>query len=204
MAVANYHDVYGCLPPAFIVDENGKRMHSWRVLLLPYLDENDLYQKYDFSEPWDGPNNRKILEHRPTSYAFHDAPKGTITNFVAVVGKETVWPNDTSLKLAQITDGHAGTILIAENVAANIPWTEPRDLEIATMDMRVGLDDVKGITSQYDPPAVATVDCCIRSLPMHLSPQTLKSLLTANGGETIVESGFVEIADGRDRPLKQE
>ena len=36
-------------------------MHSWRVLLLPYLDRSDLYKAYDFTEPWDGPNNRKLL-----------------------------------------------------------------------------------------------------------------------------------------------
>lgn len=59
LALHNYHNAHGCFPPAYIVDESGRPMHSWRVLL-PYLEQEALYDQYDFSEPWDGPNNRKL------------------------------------------------------------------------------------------------------------------------------------------------
>jgi uncharacterized protein DUF1559 len=72
VAVATYHDTYGTLPPAYIADAEGKPLHSWRVLLLPFLEQRELYEQYDFDEPWDGPNNRKLLAQRPSVFAFHD------------------------------------------------------------------------------------------------------------------------------------
>src|SRR6476661_8060061 len=69
LALHNYHDVNGCFPPAYIADENGKPMHSWRVLILPYLDQAALHTEYNFSEPWDGPNNSRLLARRPAVYA---------------------------------------------------------------------------------------------------------------------------------------
>ena len=61
-ALQRYHEVNGCFPPAYITDENGKPMHSWRVLILPYLDYDSLYKQYDFKEPWNGPKNKQFSE----------------------------------------------------------------------------------------------------------------------------------------------
>ena len=58
LALLAYEADHGQFPPAYIADENGKPMHSWRVLILPYLAEKSIYDAYDFTEPWDGPNNR--------------------------------------------------------------------------------------------------------------------------------------------------
>src|SRR5271157_339454 len=60
-ALQAYHQANGCFPPAYVADKNGKPMHSWRVLILPYLDLDTLYKAYDFTQPWDGPNNKKLL-----------------------------------------------------------------------------------------------------------------------------------------------
>ena len=65
MALQCYHQANGCFPPAYIADKTGKPMHSWRVLILPYLDRDDLYKAYNFTEPWDGPNNKKLATSRP-------------------------------------------------------------------------------------------------------------------------------------------
>ncbi len=65
LALQNYHDDYGSFPPAYIPDKDGKPMHSWRVLLLPYLERRTLYEKYRFDEPWNGPNNRKLALEKP-------------------------------------------------------------------------------------------------------------------------------------------
>lgn len=65
-ALKDYHHEYDTFPPAFIADKDGKPMHSWRVLILPYLDGGGfVYDQYDFGEPWDGPNNIKLLDHMP-------------------------------------------------------------------------------------------------------------------------------------------
>lgn len=63
----SYHDRYGCFPPAYIADEEGKPMHSWRVLILPFIEEQALYDRYAFTEPWDGPSNRRLAG--PVQYA---------------------------------------------------------------------------------------------------------------------------------------
>src|SRR5262249_42952585 len=65
LAMFNYHDAYGCFPPAYIADADGRPMHSWRVLLLPFLDEAARYRKYRFDEPWDGPNNSELATSVP-------------------------------------------------------------------------------------------------------------------------------------------
>ena len=62
MAVANYHDTYGRFPAAYVADRDGRPMHSWRVLILPLLEQRTTYDAYDFAEPWDGPNNRRLAD----------------------------------------------------------------------------------------------------------------------------------------------
>src|SRR5579863_9248252 len=76
LALHNYHDAFGSFPPAFVADANGKPMHSWRVLILPYLDQLPLYKEYNFSEPWDGPNNSRLLNRMPPAFSCpsHSGP----------------------------------------------------------------------------------------------------------------------------------
>ena len=74
MALQNYHQANGCFPPAYIADKNGKPMHSWRVLILPYLDRTILYKAYDFTEPWDGPNNKKLSATRSRAFTARATP----------------------------------------------------------------------------------------------------------------------------------
>jgi len=68
-------------------------MHSWRVLILPYIEQNELFKEYRFDEPWDGPNNRKLASRMPKVYALHgeERPDNVTTNYLAVVGPETFW-----------------------------------------------------------------------------------------------------------------
>ncbi len=72
MALDTYHQVNGCYPPAYIADKDGKPMHSWRVLILPYLLGGGAHLQYRFDEPWNGPNNKKLLPQRPYDYACPD------------------------------------------------------------------------------------------------------------------------------------
>ncbi len=64
LALLNYEAKFHSFPPAYVADKNGRPMHSWRVLILPFLEYDDLYKQYNFNEPWDGPNNRKLLAAR--------------------------------------------------------------------------------------------------------------------------------------------
>ncbi|PHR93509.1 MAG: hypothetical protein COA78_32745 [Blastopirellula sp.] len=133
----NYHDTYGSFPPAYITDANGKPMHSWRVLILPFLEQEALYKQYDFNEPWNGPNNSKLLNQMPkvfecVSSDHHFHRLGSCTSYVAVVGPKTAWPEETGSSLPEFTDGTSNTILLIESNEACIPWLAPTDLNYDT------------------------------------------------------------------------
>ena len=207
MAVANYHDQHGTYPPAYLLGPDGTPWHSWRVLILPYIEEHDLYEAYSFDEPWNGPNNRKLAERMPHIYAFHTIDRdaiNTTSNYVAVVGPNTVWRTSPSVTQDDVTDRLGETILFAENLGANIHWMEPRDLDVATMDMRI--NSPLGLSSPYDWPAVGTVDGGLFRLRPTLKSETLRALLTINGGEQFHngDNGWELLADGRDRPLRDD
>lgn len=201
MAVANYHEKWGSLPPAYIADESGRPMHSWRVLLLPYLDHN-LNQQYDFNEPWDGPNNRRLLDQRPRTYTLHDRNKepGSVTNYLVVVGPGTLWPG--SEPTGKPFGGQG--ILIVENVGSEVQWTEPRDLNLETMNFDLAASAADGISSSYLPAAVALSDGTIRKLPPDaISPEELRDLLTGKGDlSSALKSPHFQLEDGRERPQR--
>ena len=77
LALQNYHDMYRSFPPAFVADENGKPMYSWRVLLLPHLEHAPLYKKYDLSQPWDSPANKAVLDNMPDVFACPSSTQKT-------------------------------------------------------------------------------------------------------------------------------
>src|SRR5579864_6535484 len=84
LALHSYHGIYGSLPPPYIADANGRRMHSWRVLMLPFLDRPDLYEAYRFDEPWDGPNNSKLHDKIVETFmcaADHGGGRSTETSY---------------------------------------------------------------------------------------------------------------------------
>jgi hypothetical protein len=129
LALHNYHDIYGSFPPAYIADENGKPMHSWRVLILPFIDLPQLYEEYSFDEPWDGPNNSKLASKMPPTYACpssatHRGGRGESTSYMAVVGPHTSWPGATGRKFDEFPDGLSNTILVVESNSGITPRYE--------------------------------------------------------------------------------
>ncbi len=205
MAVANYHDVNGCYPPAYIADAEGNPLHSWRVLILPYIEEQQLFDRYDFTQPWNSPTNLQLASEMPAVYAFHGlASAGSeTTNYLAVVGDDTLWPLAAPRREQEITDAPATTILFVENHGASVHWLEPRDLHFQAMDLRV--NSPQGISSQYLAPAVVMLDGSLRRLEDDLAADTLRALLTTNGGERLAEEGhgWRLLSDGRLRNPQQ-
>jgi prepilin-type processing-associated H-X9-DG protein len=131
LAVLSYEAQYHCFPPAYIPDKNGKPIHSWRVLILPHLQREDLYQQYNFNEPWDGPNNRKLLAKRPTFFScpIDNKAGATTTSYVAVVGKNALWRTGKPRSLDELAlhEGATNTVMLVEVANSGINWTEPRD-----------------------------------------------------------------------------
>ena len=204
LAVANYHDQHGHFPPPYLADGEGRPMHSWRVLILPYIEQDELYKQYDFNEPWNGPKNRLLADRMPKMYALHGEhrPGLTTTNYVAVTGPETVWSPDQPLRFEDVMDRTGSTILVVENRGANIHWMEPRDFVLDEMPME--LNHPLGLNSKYKSPAVAMTDGSIRQLRPPLTPETLRALFTRNGGEPLSDEdgGWKLLPDGRLRELR--
>lgn len=109
MAVVNYAETNGHFPPAYQLGTDGKTWHSWRVLVLPYVEQDNLFKAYRFDEPWNGPNNSRLAEPMPRVFAFTGSHQTglTTTNYLAVVGAETMWPGAKGRKRDEIKDGTA-------------------------------------------------------------------------------------------------
>lgn len=197
LALVNYHETYKCLPPAFIAGENGKPMHSWRVLLLPFVDHQELYKQYDFREPWDGPNNRKLANK--INLDLFQCPSGSndeaslMTNYVAVVGPQTAFPGSRSASFEDFRDGVENSILLVEIANSNIHWMEPRDLMFDEMSFVV--NDLKHPSISGPHPRGPNVVFADRisaySLDQSLRPETLKALTTIAGGEPVSKDKLI-------------
>jgi hypothetical protein len=204
LAVANYVDANGHYPPAYVPGPDGLPWHSWRVLILPYIEGSALFNRYRMDEPWNGPHNRTLADEMPRTFAFPDAYKEgkQVTNYLAVVGPETLWPGSTPFKGAP-KDGPSSTILLVENHGLEVPWMEPRDLSFHDMTYRLQQPD--GVSSRYSVPAVVMADGSIRALDPMLAPSALRAMLTADGGEKLAETeGWQVIEDGRDREPRRD
>lgn len=134
LALGDYHQAYGRFPPACVTDQNGQPMHSWRVLLLPYLRCGSLYKEYNFNEPWNGPNNRKLFTARPAAYVCPSdktasGSKAACTNYVAVVSPNAAWSSTKSSTASDVAPLNR-TVMLVEVADADIPWTEPKDLPL--------------------------------------------------------------------------
>lgn len=190
LALLNYHETYGAFPPAYVASKQGRPMHSWRVLILPYINQRGLYERYRFDEPWNGPHNRQLVKECPALFrcpADQSAPPGR-TNYVAVVGPDTAWPGATGRTLDQFPDGLARTLMLVEVTDASISWLEPRDLVFEKMPLALNAPNGRGVSSRH-PGGVncAFADGHIAFLSDTISEETLRKMLRVDDGEPVGE-----------------
>lgn len=184
LALHNYHDVYGSLPPAAVYGPDGKPWHSWRVLILPYLEQAALAEEYRLDEPWDGPHNRRLLDSMPEIYRCpedEDAAPGT-TSYVAVVGDGTMWPVRAVTSFDEVSDGLSRTLMVVEMSDSGVPWTKPLDLRLGAMTLQVDTNQ-PGIRSRHENGASALFgDGAVRYLSAEIAAETVNSLLLKDDG----------------------
>jgi len=189
IAMHQYEEVHGSFPPAYIADESGDPMHSWRVLLLPFLDRNDIYKKYDFDEPWDGPNNSKLHNLVVEYYKCpRDGPhaKDTDTSYVVVVGPNTMFPGAESVRFKDFTDDTSTTIMAVEVKNSGIHWMEPRDLHVVQMAPTANPSAGQGISGNHGGARAVMADGTFTRIIGELhTPEQIEALLTPNGGEEV-------------------
>lgn len=137
-AIRDYEIANGFLPQPFISSDTGERLLSWRVLLLPYLGEKELFEQIDQSKPWDDPANIKIGERMPILFRCHESRRqskwftiGNATSYVAVVGPGTAWPTTGLRTTSSFFDPEAINIIVLESDRHQVHWMSPND---PTMD----------------------------------------------------------------------
>jgi hypothetical protein len=168
-ALHAYLDQYGRYPPAFVSGPDGKPWHSWRVLLLPYLNEAALYEQYKFNEPWDGPHNRQLLEKMPEVYRdpIYGARADFYAHYAAATGRDAVFPStglrfdgkaenlrdalkrrDGARQVREVTRGLANVLFVGSvSPGRKIPWSKPEDV---VCDDKLPLFRPDGFAAPYE------------------------------------------------------
>jgi hypothetical protein len=180
LAMHNYHDVNKSFPPAAKC-KDGKRLLSWRVLILPYVEHQKLYEQFHLDEPWDSDHNRKLIPRMPNVYRSSLSLPAGKTTFLGIAGPSAMFPGCQGLQIRDVTDGTSNTIWVvdADNDRA-VDWTKPEDL---TPDPERPLD---GLLGHFPEGFLACfVDGSVHFIPKTVSPKTAKALFTRNGGEVL-------------------
>ena len=131
LALLAYEQERHALPPAYTVDANGKPLHSWRTLILPYLGQESLYETIDLSKPWNDPANAKARESSLSLFRCPESagPRNK-TTFLAIAGPNGCLVPGEPRRLAEITDSHASTLMVIEAGEENaVPWMAPVDAD---------------------------------------------------------------------------
>jgi hypothetical protein len=213
LAMHNFESAHGAFPPAVIYGPDGKPWHSWRVLILPYLGAMDVYNAYDFSQPWDSPRNKAFIDKMPSVYRdpIGGDTKEPYTHYAALVGPRAAFrPEGTKqtapnkppigaggLRISRITDGTSNTMMIGSvEPERKIPWTKPEDIDVGPA-FKV-FDRAGGIAARYQSRGrsggkagpVLLCDASVHVIDASINPRKLEALLTCNGGEVITPDDF--------------
>jgi len=186
LAMHIHHDAHRGFPPAYIADADGKPLLSWRVAILPYIEQQALYEQFNLDEPWDSENNRKLIPMMPQIYRNPDnrLPPGR-TSYLTVRGENTAFPGGEGLKMADFRDGTSNTILFVEAADyKSVEWTKPDDFVPDEDDPLEGLRGARpnGFNAAF-------CDGSVRFIPDHIDSDTLEALFTRSGGEVVNSHG---------------
>ena len=216
LAMHNYHDTFNHFPPAVTLGPDGTPWHSWRVYLLPYLDQASLYNEYKFDEPWDGANNRHLLDKMPDVYRV-PGDTSHYTHYVVPTSREPVQKDPSTATLPWRTafsaigspgepgsgrseggttfrdflDGTSNSILAGTvDVDKQIPWMKPQDLEFEQDFTKLG--DKGGFATPYmsdngDFGLFLLADGSVSQIQKSIAGEQFRRLLTIDDGYVVEE-----------------
>ena len=151
LALYNYHDDYGTLPPAYTTDENGKPLHSWRVLILPYIEHGALYDSIRLDEPWDSEYNKQFHSLMPSIYfcpSSESKPRDGFTSYMGVVGPDTISDGTSTTKFDDVTADLSTVIWLVE-VHPSTCWMVPIDIPQSVLSPDLKFSSESGIGSRH-------------------------------------------------------
>ncbi len=180
VALHNYHDVNGVLPAAAIVDKKGKPLLSWRVAILPYVEQDNLYKKFHLDEAWDSPHNKPLSQTRVKVFELpYIESKPGITHYRAFVGNGAVFDQIQGVKFSQISDGTSNTLMVVE-AADGVPWAKPDEIEFdPAKPMLKHLRFEKNVCN------ILMCDGSVRSVSNKLKEAVLTLLIQRDDGQPI-------------------
>lgn len=182
----NYRDTHGRMPPAVVYGKDGEPLYSWRVLILPFIEQEALLKEFHLDEPWDSPHNIALLPRMPRTYALppRSAAKVKVppdhTIMHVFIGKRAAFEGSEGLRFPQdFPDGSSNTILLIE-AGEPVPWTKPEDLPY---DPDQPLPDLRSpFRGGF---RVNMADGSMRWVSRDVSERTLRAAITRNGGEQL-------------------
>ena len=181
LAMHNYHDVHTAFPSRANYDDNGKPLLSWRVHLLPFLDEMELYNQFRLNEPWDSEHNLPLAERIPDVYRHSALDDPAKTVFQTLDGPGTSMEGTTGLRISSFTDGTSNTLLVLESdVDSAVVWTKPQDLPLNLKALRSGFGAIQPEGFQ-----AGFADGSVRLIPSDIAEETLRRIILRNDGEIV-------------------
>jgi hypothetical protein len=200
LALHFYHDQYGSFPPAVTYDQHGHPAHSWRVLILPFMDQQELYDQYRFDEPWNGPHNITLQDSMPTVYGcpsfLNNVEAGSelhthlnrLSSDAAIVSPDAVFNGQQTRRIEEITDGTSPTIMVAEVRQHAVHWMSPEDVtphQLLT-DLRRTANEQHA--NHHHRLNACCVDGSVHWLMYDMDESRLHAATTPDGGEPAPEN----------------
>jgi hypothetical protein len=190
LALHDHHDTHRSFPSPYSVDSEGRPLLSWRVQILPFLEQKELYEKFNLDEPWYSPNNRKLIPLMPPCFAN---PKSRLakegrTHYLAVCGPGAAFAEGKKLRFGDFRDGSTNVIMVVEaGHDRAVVWTKPEDFDHDPDYPIAGLTDLhQGIF------LVGFADGAVRFVPQDIPKAVINALFTRSGGDNALAAEFFE------------
>lgn len=172
--------------PTDITDKTGKALLSWRVALLPYIEEQGLYLQFKLDEPWDSDHNLKLAKTpvriylAPHQKEMTDKQGNFLTHFMVFSGKGSLFPSDNQTKIRKIADGFSKTVLCVESKSPCI-WTKPEDIPFDAEKDLPELNSMLGLSPEGFYALIG--DGSVHTIKMDFDRKTLKSMIIPDDGK---------------------
>jgi hypothetical protein len=191
-ALDEYCARYGTYPTPTVTDATGRKLYSWRVLILPFLGYEDLHKRFQLDQAWDSPANSALLGEMPPVFASPNSDQGTRNhepNYVLLTGPGTVFPPAGPLSKSQVTD--TPTILLVETLCNGVVWAQPGDIDTGQNGATIGNQGMKTIGGLHAT-HVVVVDCEANGyrIPRETPQSVIDALVTPAAGENVNPEGL--------------